>query len=179
MSPAAWTYVPAPGPRAAASRVTAATGVLGPPPGPRGAAGHSAVAAGCPLGAIPPRAQGGLWRKEQGEDRSRPGRLRSAWAADRGAPRPPVHVPLQLYTLSQDGALCVWQCDTPPEGLRLKPPRGWKADLQRREEEEAGEGEEDEARETTVRGQAAPAAEDQRGKVKYSRLAKYVPALSG
>lgn len=178
MSPAAWTYVPAPGPRAAASRVTAATGVLGPPPGPRGAAGHSAVAAGCPLGAIPPRAQGGLWRKEQGEDRSRPGRLRSAWAADRGAPRPPVHVPLQLYTLSQDGALCVWQCDTPPEGLRLKPPRGWKADLQRREEE-AGEGEEDEARETTVRGQAAPAAEDQQGKVKYSRLAKYVPALSG
>lgn len=133
------------------------------------------MAAGCPLGAIPPRAQGGLWRKEQGEDRSRPGRLRSAWAADRGALRPPVHVPLQLYTLSQDGALCVWQCDTPPEGLRLKPPRGWKADLQRREEEEAGEGEEDEARETTVRGQAAPAAEDQQGKVKYSRLAKYVP----
>lgn len=81
-----------------------------------------------------------------------------------------LRMSLQLYTLSQDGALCVWQCDTPPEGLRLKPPRGWKADLLRREEE--GDEDEDGARETTVRGQAAPAAEDQQGKVKYSRLAK-------
>ncbi|KAB1283819.1 Periodic tryptophan protein 2-like protein [Camelus dromedarius] len=75
---------------------------------------------------------------------------------------------LDLYTLSQDGALCVWQCDTPPEGLRLKAPTGWKADLLQREEEDA-EGEE----ETTIRGKAAPAPEEQRGKVKYSRLAKY------
>ncbi|XP_011374679.1 periodic tryptophan protein 2 homolog [Pteropus vampyrus] len=79
---------------------------------------------------------------------------------------------LDLYTLSQDGALCVWQCDTPPEGLRLKPPRGWKADLLRREEE-GDEDEEDGAQETTIRGQAVPATEDQQGKVKYSRLAKY------
>ncbi|XP_058379195.1 periodic tryptophan protein 2 homolog isoform X2 [Diceros bicornis minor] len=75
---------------------------------------------------------------------------------------------LDLYTLSQDGALCVWQCDTPPEGLRLKAPTGWKADLlQREEQDEEGE------RETTVRGKATPAAEEQQGKVKYSRLAKY------
>ncbi|XP_012586613.1 PREDICTED: periodic tryptophan protein 2 homolog [Condylura cristata] len=41
---------------------------------------------------------------------------------------------LDLYTLSRDGALCVWQCDTPS---------------------------------------AAPAPEEQQGKVKYSRLAKH------
>ncbi|XP_069438086.1 periodic tryptophan protein 2 homolog isoform X3 [Ovis canadensis] len=78
---------------------------------------------------------------------------------------------LDLYTLSQDGALCVWQCDTLPEGLRLKAPPGWKADLLQREEEE--EEEEGAERETTVRGKATPAAEEQQGKVKYSRLAKY------
>ncbi|XP_032485862.1 periodic tryptophan protein 2 homolog isoform X1 [Phocoena sinus] len=72
---------------------------------------------------------------------------------------------LDLYTLSQDGALCVWQCDTPPEGLRLKAPAGWKADLLQRED-----GAE---RETTVHGKAAPTAEEQQGKVKYSRAAKY------
>lgn len=80
---------------------------------------------------------------------------------------PPVCSHLQLYTLSQDGALCVWQCDTPPEGLRLKAPTGWKADLLQREEEE-----EEEERETTIRGKATPASEEQQGKVKYSRLAK-------
>jgi periodic tryptophan protein 2 len=36
----------------------------------------------------------------------------------------------------------VWQCDTPPEGLKLKAPTGWKADLLRREEEEEEEEEE-------------------------------------
>uniref|UniRef100_G1P3B5 PWP2 small subunit processome component n=1 Tax=Myotis lucifugus TaxID=59463 RepID=G1P3B5_MYOLU len=77
---------------------------------------------------------------------------------------------LDLYTLSQDGALCVWQCDTPPEGLRLKAPTGWKADLLQREKEEE---EEEEERETTIRGKATPASEEQQGKVKYSRLAKY------
>lgn len=79
----------------------------------------------------------------------------------------------QLYTLSQDGALCVWQCDTPPEGLRLKAPTGWKADLLQREEdkdedEDQGEGE----REITIRGKATQTAGEQQGKVKYSRLAK-------
>lgn len=74
---------------------------------------------------------------------------------------------LQLYTLSQDGALCVWQCDTAPEGLRLKAPAGWRAELLQGAED-GEEGEE----ETTVRGKAAPAAEEQQGKVKYSRLAK-------
>ncbi|XP_076973631.1 periodic tryptophan protein 2 homolog [Tamandua tetradactyla] len=80
---------------------------------------------------------------------------------------------LDLYTLSQDGALCVWQCDTPPEGLRLKAPRGWKADILRREEEEEEEEEEGGTRETTIRGKAAPAEEERKGKVQYSRLAKY------
>lgn len=58
----------------------------------------------------------------------------------------------------------MWQCDTPPEGLRLKAPAGWKADLLQRED-----GAE---RETTVHGKAAPTAEEQQGKVKYSRAAK-------
>ncbi|XP_008565933.1 PREDICTED: periodic tryptophan protein 2 homolog [Galeopterus variegatus] len=77
---------------------------------------------------------------------------------------------LDLYSLSQDGALCVWQCDTPPEGLRLKAPSGWKADLlQQEEDEDNDEGD----RESTIRGKAAPAGEEKRGKVTYSRLAKY------
>ncbi|XP_012882812.1 PREDICTED: periodic tryptophan protein 2 homolog [Dipodomys ordii] len=77
---------------------------------------------------------------------------------------------LDLYSLSQDGALCVWQCDTPPEGLRLKAPTGWRADLLQREEEEEGEEEEGE-KETTIRGKAMPAESEKAGKVKYSRLA--------
>ncbi|XP_037686667.1 periodic tryptophan protein 2 homolog isoform X2 [Choloepus didactylus] len=82
---------------------------------------------------------------------------------------------LDLYTLSQDGALCVWQCDTPPEGLRLKAPKGWRADMLQREEEQEEEEEEEEesAKETTIRGKAAPAEEEKQGKVQYSRLAKY------
>lgn len=80
---------------------------------------------------------------------------------------------LQLYSLSQDGALCVWQCDTPPEGLKPKAPRGWKADLlQREKEEEEEEDEEEGDRETTIRGKAMPAEQEKAGKVKYSRLAK-------
>ncbi|XP_037380765.1 periodic tryptophan protein 2 homolog isoform X1 [Talpa occidentalis] len=87
---------------------------------------------------------------------------------------------LDLYTVSQDGALCVWQCDTPSEGLRLKAPAGWRADLQQGAGEEQEEPEEEEEEEeegsgcgSTIRGKAAPAPEEQRGKVKYSRLAKY------
>ncbi|XP_064135601.1 periodic tryptophan protein 2 homolog isoform X2 [Loxodonta africana] len=78
---------------------------------------------------------------------------------------------LDLYTLSQDGALCVWQCDTPPEGLRLMVPRGWRADLLQRDEDT--EDDEDGEKETSVRGTATPAEEERRGKVKYTRLAKY------
>nr|AAI28481.1 Pwp2 protein [Mus musculus] len=80
---------------------------------------------------------------------------------------------LDLYSLSQDGALCVWQCDTPPEGLRLKAPRGWKADILQREKEEEEEDEEEGDRETTIRGKTTPAEQERVGKVKYSRLAKY------
>ncbi|XP_073743181.1 periodic tryptophan protein 2 homolog isoform X4 [Callorhinus ursinus] len=77
---------------------------------------------------------------------------------------------LDLYTLSQDGALCVWRCDTPPEGLRLKAPAGWKAELlQGARDEDEEEAEE----ESAVRAKAVPAAAEQQGKVKYSRLAKY------
>ena len=66
----------------------------------------------------------------------------------------------------------MWQCDTPPEGLRLKAPAGWKADLLQREGEDEDEDEDEAERETTIRGKAAPAAEEQRGKVQYSRVAK-------
>ena len=68
----------------------------------------------------------------------------------------------------------MWQCDTLPEGLRLKAPTGWKADLLQREKEEEEEEEEEEGAETetTIRGKSTPAAEEQQGKVKYSRVAK-------
>lgn len=132
------------------------------------------MAVGCPLGIIRPSAQGRLWRKDRGYDGVPASAACARWGLRIGVTRSHrVCISLQLYTLSQDGALCVWQCDTPPEGLRLKPPRGWKADLLRREEEEeGGEAAEDGARETTIQGRAAPAAEEQQGKVKYSRLAK-------
>lgn len=85
----------------------------------------------------------------------------------------PAHLlPLQLYSLSQDGALCVWKCDTPPEGLRLKAPKGWKADVLQREKEEEEDDEEEGDRETTIRGKATPAEQERVGKVKYSRVAK-------
>lgn len=94
-----------------------------------------------------------------------------AWRQMSGLPA--LVLLFQLYSLSQDGALCVWQCDTPPEGLRLKAPRGWKADiLQRDKEEEEEEDEEEGDRETTIRGKAVPAEQEKVGKVKYSRLAK-------
>lgn len=58
-----------------------------------------------------------------------------------GEPTGLHRLPLQLYTLSQDGALCVWQCDTLPEDW-AEGPTGWKADLlqEREEEEEEEEG---------------------------------------
>ncbi|XP_045396739.1 periodic tryptophan protein 2 homolog isoform X1 [Lemur catta] len=107
------------------------------------------------MGAWKPSCQGALGRG-------------SPWLVGAGVT---VCLPLQLYSLSQDGALCVWQCDTPPEGLRLKAPSGWKADLLRRRREE--EEEEDRDRETTVWGKATLSEEEKKGKVKYSRLAKY------
>ncbi|KAG8513714.1 Periodic tryptophan protein 2, partial [Galemys pyrenaicus] len=99
------------------------------------------------------------------------GAAASLWCAGRVEVGDPA-LPSQLYTLSQDGALCVWQCDTPPEGLRLKAPAGWRADLLQAADEEEQE-EEEGGRGDTVRGKAAPAPEEQQGKVKYSRLAKY------
>lgn len=65
----------------------------------------------------------------------------------------------------------MWQCDTPPEGLRLKAPTGWRADLLQKDQEEE-ELEEAGERETTVQGKAMPTEEERKGKVKYSRLAK-------
>lgn len=65
----------------------------------------------------------------------------------------------------------MWQCDTPPEGLRLKAPRGWKADILQRDKEEEEDDEEGD-QETTIRGKATPAEQEKVGKVKYSRLAK-------
>lgn len=80
---------------------------------------------------------------------------------------------LDLYTLSRDGALCVWQCDTPPEGLRLKAPTGWRADVLQANEGDLEDEVEAEQEAQTIRGKTAPAAEEQQGKVKYSRLAKH------
>ncbi|XP_038616528.1 periodic tryptophan protein 2 homolog [Tachyglossus aculeatus] len=90
---------------------------------------------------------------------------------------------LNLYTLSQDGALCVWHCDTRPEDLELKPPKGWQAQLlqrkkqqQQQQEEEEGEKEEDDGEEgggAKIQGKANPSEKEMKGKVKYRRAAKY------
>lgn len=66
----------------------------------------------------------------------------------------------------------MWQCDTPPEGLRLKAPTGWRADVLQVNEGDLEDEAEAEQEAQTVRGKTAPAAEEQQGKVKYSRLAK-------
>ncbi|XP_044526133.1 periodic tryptophan protein 2 homolog [Gracilinanus agilis] len=80
---------------------------------------------------------------------------------------------LDLYTLSQDGTLCVWQCDTELDGLRLKAPKGWQADVLQRDKEEEEEDDDIEKENDIIRGKTIPDDEKKMDKVKYSHVAKY------
>ncbi|XP_064503026.1 periodic tryptophan protein 2 homolog [Pseudopipra pipra] len=77
---------------------------------------------------------------------------------------------LDLYTISQDAALCVWQCDTELDGLKPMPPKDAA------KEEDAGENDEElleEPKGEEIHGKANPSEQETRNKVKYSRVAKY------
>ncbi|KAM9020898.1 periodic tryptophan protein 2 homolog isoform 2-T2 [Ara ararauna] len=77
---------------------------------------------------------------------------------------------LDLYTISQDAALCVWQCDTELDGLKSMPPKNAA-----REKDAAGDDEEflEEPKGEEIHGKANPSEQETREKVKYSRVAKY------
>uniref|UniRef100_A0A8B9SF82 Small-subunit processome Utp12 domain-containing protein n=1 Tax=Anas platyrhynchos TaxID=8839 RepID=A0A8B9SF82_ANAPL len=76
---------------------------------------------------------------------------------------------LDLYTVSQDGALCVWQCDTELDGLKPMPPKEARKKNRIKEDEEFLE----ESKGEEIRGKAHPNEQEIREKVKYSRVAKY------
>lgn len=77
---------------------------------------------------------------------------------------------LDLYTISQDAALCVWQCDTELDGLKPMPPKDAA-----REKNAAKNDEEflEEPKGEEIHGKANPNERETRDKVKYSRVAKY------
>ncbi|OXB69630.1 UNVERIFIED_CONTAM: hypothetical protein H355_014030, partial [Colinus virginianus] len=74
---------------------------------------------------------------------------------------------LDLYTVSQDGALCVWQCDTELDDLKPMPPK--EARQKKRIKEEDGFLEEPKGEE--IHGKANPNEQEIREKVKYTRVA--------
>ncbi|XP_053273012.1 PWP2 small subunit processome component [Pleuronectes platessa] len=81
---------------------------------------------------------------------------------------------LDLYTVSQDGTLCVWESDTELDGLVLKKSRDKPELLKQREEgeeeeeEERLEGEEGEV----IRGKAGPPKENTKN-VRYKQRSKH------
>uniref|UniRef100_A0A663N554 PWP2 small subunit processome component n=1 Tax=Athene cunicularia TaxID=194338 RepID=A0A663N554_ATHCN len=77
---------------------------------------------------------------------------------------------LDLYTISQDAALCVWQCDTELDGLKPMPP---KDAAREKNAEENDEEFLEELKGEEIHGKANPNEQETRHKVKYSRVAKY------
>ncbi|KAG5852379.1 hypothetical protein ANANG_G00061770 [Anguilla anguilla] len=88
---------------------------------------------------------------------------------------------LDLYTVSQDGALCVWECDTEPDGLLTRGPKGpsgpqekEKETEEREDGEEREEGEEGEPRGEVIRGKADGNKQKEGTKmVRYKRRGKH------
>ncbi|XP_062905832.1 PWP2 small subunit processome component [Mobula hypostoma] len=74
---------------------------------------------------------------------------------------------LDIYTLSRDATLCVWQCDTDPEGLLAPVP---KAKADHKDSGRDQEGQDQKA--DVVRGKSE-SEQERAGKVKYSRVGKY------
>lgn len=74
----------------------------------------------------------------------------------------------QLYTISQDAALCVWQCDTELDGLKPMPPKDAAEEKKEEDDEELFE----EPKGEEIHGKADPSEQETRNKVKYSRVAK-------
>lgn len=89
-------------------------------------------------------------------------------------PDPVFIICFQLYTVSQDGTLCVWESDTELDGLVLKKSRDKPKPLRQREEEEEDEeedrleGEEGEV----IRGKAEAPKEKTTKNVRYKQRSK-------
>lgn len=82
-----------------------------------------------------------------------------------------VSLRLQLYTVSQDGTLCVWESDTELDGLVLKKNQDKpKTSLKQgdEEEEERMEGEEGEV----IRGKADTPKDKKTQNVRYKQVNK-------
>lgn len=81
-----------------------------------------------------------------------------------------MSVCLQLYTVSQDGTLCVWESDTELDGLVLKKtPATTPRQEVDEEEEDRREGEEGEV----IRGKAEAPREKKTKNVRYKQASKY------
>ncbi|XP_029433602.1 periodic tryptophan protein 2 homolog isoform X2 [Rhinatrema bivittatum] len=80
---------------------------------------------------------------------------------------------LNLYTISRDGVLCVWQCDTELAGLKSRLPEEEAAVQKPVPGREQSEEEEGEPNVEQIRGKANPNQKESSGKVKYSRAAKH------
>nr|XP_046191021.1 PWP2 small subunit processome component [Oncorhynchus gorbuscha] len=79
---------------------------------------------------------------------------------------------LDLYTVSQDGTLCVWESDTELDGLVLRKTR--LPEERGEEEEERGEGEEEEPRGEVIRGKGERPKEKEGTKnVRYKQRSKH------
>uniref|UniRef100_A0A3Q3VL60 Small-subunit processome Utp12 domain-containing protein n=1 Tax=Mola mola TaxID=94237 RepID=A0A3Q3VL60_MOLML len=80
----------------------------------------------------------------------------------------------QLYTVSQDGTLCVWESDTEPNGLVLK--RNWAepetkprlGEQEEEEEEEQGSGEGE-----VIRGKPEAPSEKKTRNVRYKQISRH------
>lgn len=99
-----------------------------------------------------------LWSKDQ------------SWDCDKH-----VHFSLrcQLYTVSQDGTLCVWESDTELDGLILKKSQVKPKPQRQGDEEEEGEGERIEGEEgEVIRGKTEAPKEKTTKNVRYKQKSK-------
>lgn len=81
---------------------------------------------------------------------------------------------LNLYTVSQDGVLCVWESDTRPDGLVLKSVDKSKLPRQEAEEEEGDKDGVEEGEAEVIRGKAeAPKDKNKVKNVRYKQKGKH------
>ena len=78
----------------------------------------------------------------------------------------------QLYTVSQDGALCVWESDTEPSGLVLTKKVAEKEEEKESSLEEGEEAEEGGSRAQVIRGKADSPKDSEINNVRYLQKSK-------
>lgn len=78
----------------------------------------------------------------------------------------------QLYTLSQDATLCVWESDTELDGLILKKSQDKPKTPRQGDEEEEEEDEKDRTEGEVIRGKAEAPKEKKHKNVRYKQKSK-------